>query len=144
MFSDKYERFLDKNYQLAEDVDFMLQAQKWLIASQGRTGTAANNYQEEPASGEQLESRRLLASRLDKFAKLGGQQSKQLIDLLRDSLGLGGELLAFNRYRALRLIAPTSELSGRFTCSVSSLDGDDLRATRLVIYGKYFVSCELR
>lgn len=83
---------------------------------------------------KQAASRRLLAGRLSKLAKLGGRHSRQLIESLRQALYM--DELDYSRFRALRLIRPTSELNGRFTCSVSSLDGDDLRSTKLVVYGK--------
>lgn len=132
----------------------MLQAYKWLIAT-GDTeqrdqvmsimSAAGSSPSEQPADGfpsaGELHSDegsagglRLLASRLNKLAKLGGRHSRQLLDSLRASLLM--DQPEFSRFRALRLIRPTTELNGRFTCSVSSLDGDDIRSTRLVIYGK--------
>lgn len=172
VYSDKYERFLDKSYQVNEDVDFMLQAYKWLTSGSPLTsepgninsmtaasegggmeiggevgdGATAASLSTAQATGgprdsnirPQLlaeESRRLLASKLNKLANLGGKHSRQLIDSLRSTLAM--EMAEFSRFRALRLLAPTTELSGRFTCSVSSLDSEDLRSTRLVVYGKY-------
>ena len=41
------------------------------------------------------------------------------------------------RYRALRLLNPPASLSGKYTCSVSSLANEDINSTHLVIYGKY-------
>lgn len=107
----------------------MLHAYRRLLADETQqVGQAqADAFGEEP-------SRRLLARRLERLAKLGGQHSRQLVDALRLALNMHQPELS--RFRALRLLWPTSELSGRFTCSVSSLDGDDLRSTELVVYGK--------
>ncbi|KAJ6218531.1 hypothetical protein RDWZM_009688 [Blomia tropicalis] len=38
------------------------------------------------------------------------------------------------RYRALRLLNPPASLSGKYTCSVSSLANEDINSTHLVIY----------
>lgn len=107
----------------------MLYAYRRLLADEQQAGSKqpGDAFGEEP-------SRRLLARRLDRLAKLGGEHSRQLIDSLR--LALNMHQAEFARFRALRLLWPTSELSGRFTCSVSSLDGDDLRSTGLIVYGK--------
>ncbi|UXI16655.1 tyrosine-tRNA ligase [Sarcoptes scabiei] len=40
------------------------------------------------------------------------------------------------RHRALRLINPPISLSGKYTCSVSSLQNEDNNSTHLVIYGR--------
>lgn len=155
VYSDKYEHFLDKSYQVNEDVDFMLQSYKWLVES-GTPGSAApplllpsepanqlhstnnnNNDNVDQANIEatnQQVNRKLLANRLNRLAKLGSEHSRQLLASLRSSLAMqNGD---FSRFRALRLIMPTSELNGRFTCSISSLEGDDLQSTRLVVFGK--------
>lgn len=100
----------------------------------GRAGEDGQDGQE----GGQLAAsrRRQLANRLSKLAKLGGKHSRQVLDSLRSALELDPKWPEFTRYRALRLIRPTTQLSGRFTCSVSSLEGDDLRSKQLVVYGK--------
>lgn len=173
VYSDKYEHFLDKSYEVSEDADFMLQAYRWLQLAAGQSSSSADtpsasasasapnsasasvsssshstsmvaglesiaNFEsvdDQAADRAQIEtSRRILANRLNKLAKLGGQHSRQLLDSLRAALNM--EHLDWSRYRALRLIRPTTELSGRFTCSVSSLDGDDLRSAKLLVYGK--------
>lgn len=141
----------------------MLQAYRWLLAA-GHSTTTMNKAaaHDTPSSALAIEtttssssslagqldfgseseldrahiesSRKILANRLNKLARLGGQHSRQLLDSLRAALNM--EQLEWSRYRALRLIKPTTELSGRFTCSVSSLDGDDLRSAKLLVYGK--------
>lgn len=40
------------------------------------------------------------------------------------------------RHRALRLLNPPASLSGKYTCSVSSLANEDTNSTTLVIFGK--------
>ena len=161
VYSDKYERFIDKQYQVNEDVDFMLQAYKWLTANDGerleagrraRSNHSAALHEQpndlapdmallddEPDEERHLAaaaaaSRKLLANRLNRLAKLGSDHSRQLLDSLRAALAM--EEADASRFRALRLVRPTVELDGRYTCSISSLDGDDLKSTRLIVYGK--------
>lgn len=123
----------------------MLQAYRWLLSggtSSNAIGSIASAADSTTSGGElfaaeraQLElSRRTLANRLNKLAKLGGQHSRHLLDSLRAALNM--DQLQYSRFRALRLIRPSTELNGNFTCSVSSLDGDDLRSTSLLVYGK--------
>ena len=116
---------------MTDDADFMLQAFKWLAeqGAEAEAGAGAGGGEQQVAA-----NRRLLANRLNRLAKLSSEHSRQLLHSLRASLAM--DQTDFSRFRALRLIRPTSELGGRFTCSVSSLDGDDLRSTRLVVYGK--------
>lgn len=40
------------------------------------------------------------------------------------------------RHRALNIVSPTIELSGEYRCQVSSLDGEDSRSKKMIIYGK--------
>ena len=40
------------------------------------------------------------------------------------------------RHRALRLLNPPAILSGKYTCSVQSLNNEDSNSTHLIIYGK--------
>lgn len=146
VYSDKYDKYLDKSYQVSDDVEFMLHAYRRLLqtspnehasrASAVVDGELDNvdQQQQQHTTNNEGSSRRLLANRLNKLAKLGGRQSRQLIDLLRQTLHM--DQLEWARYRALRLVKPTGKLSGRFTCSVSSLDSDDLRSTRMIVYGK--------
>lgn len=142
VYSDKYERFLDKSYEVSEDVDFMLLAYRRLLAAEptraelhleAEAAAAEEAGEAAAAAGRGEFGRRELARRL---ARLGG--GRQLVESLRSALEM--QQLDWSRFRALRLVRPTSELSGRFTCSVSSLDGDDLRSTRLVVYGKFHAS----
>lgn len=94
------------------------------------SGTTNNNLSDElPAI------RKLLANRLNRHAKLGSEYSRQFLESLKRTFAM--DQLEFSRFRALRLIRPTTELSGRFTCSISSLDSDDLRSTNLIVYGKF-------
>ena len=148
VYSDAYERFIDKSYQVNEDVDFLLGAYKSLAATSDapHIGAAADlDLQSSSSSSSSSDefgapqeasaaNRRLLANKLSRLAKLGGEHSQQLLRQLRASLAM--ESAESSKFRALRLLQPTTELNGRFTCSVSSLDGDDLRSTRLLVYGK--------
>lgn len=160
VYSDKYERFIDKQYQVSEDVDFMLQAYKQLtgglqsqrqqadreagLTLENSIGSLAEGApQIRPSSSSSImhdeqaviAGRKLLANRLNRLAKLGSDHSRQLLRSLRAMLAMDQEELS--RFRALRLIRPTVEMDGRYTCSISSLDGDDLQSTRLIVYGKY-------
>jgi len=88
--------------------------------------------------GEQQMSghRKLLANRLNRLAKLGSERSRQLLASLRSTLLMHDE--QFSKFRALRLVRPGTQMGGKFTCSVSSLDAEDLQSTRLVVFGKLF------
>lgn len=41
---------------------------------------------------------------------------------------------AYSRYRALKVLDPTTELSGKYTCLVSSLAGQDSREQNMTVY----------
>src|SRR5699024_3037931 len=47
------------------------------------------------------------------------------------------------RHRALRLLNPPASLSGKYTCSVQSLENEDANSTHLVIYGKVPTTTEM-
>lgn len=154
VFSDKYEKFIDKEYDLSEDLENLLD-----IYRKMQTSTTNNDHKSDFTNNNERDdeldissnlnpmdldadlslSRRKLAQRLGKLAKMGGPKSRQLLELLRHSLHM--DPLEQTRFRALRLIQPTSEMSGKFSCSVSSLDAQDLQWRQLTIYGK-FVSRE--
>ncbi|XP_022709324.1 uncharacterized protein LOC111272252 isoform X2 [Varroa jacobsoni] len=40
------------------------------------------------------------------------------------------------RYRALNILRPTTEMSGTYSCSVTSLQGQDTRAADMIVYAK--------
>jgi hypothetical protein len=42
----------------------------------------------------------------------------------------------YTRYRAIRLLRPTTELSGKYTCNVQSIRGEQNKAKTMIIYGK--------
>lgn len=46
----------------------------------------------------------------------------------------------YTRYRALNILRPTTDMSGTYSCSVTSLQGQDSRAAAMIVYG----GCELR
>lgn len=60
------------------------------------------------------------------------QTSGILTGRLDDSFKVGGP--KDSQYRALRIIRPTTELSGRYTCVVSSLAGHDSREQSMMVY----------
>ncbi|GBN18706.1 hypothetical protein AVEN_150846-1 [Araneus ventricosus] len=43
---------------------------------------------------------------------------------------------AYSRYRALKISEPSTELSGKYTCLVTSLAGQDSRAQLMTVFGK--------
>lgn len=44
---------------------------------------------------------------------------------------------AYSRFRALRIPKPSTELSGKYTCLVTSLAGQDSREQFMTVFGKY-------
>ncbi|EEC05584.1 conserved hypothetical protein [Ixodes scapularis] len=60
------------------------------------------------------------------------QTSGILSGRLDDSFKVGGP--KDSQYRALRIIRPTTELSGRYTCVVSSMAGHDSREQSMMVY----------
>lgn len=42
----------------------------------------------------------------------------------------------YSQYRAIRILKPTMELSGRYTCVVASLAGQDARHQDMTVFGK--------
>lgn len=60
------------------------------------------------------------------------QTSGILTGRLDDSFTVGGP--KDSHYRALRIIRPTTELSGRYTCVVSSMAGHDSRHQYMMVY----------
>lgn len=60
------------------------------------------------------------------------QTSGILTGRLDDSFTVGGS--RDSQYRALRIIRPTTELSGRYTCVVSSMAGQDSREQSMMVY----------
>lgn len=45
---------------------------------------------------------------------------------------------AYSRFRALRIPKPSTELSGKYTCLVTSLAGQDSREQIMTVFGKKF------
>lgn len=43
----------------------------------------------------------------------------------------------YTRSRALNIQRPTTELSGRYSCQVQSLEGSDSAEDSMIVYGKY-------
>lgn len=43
----------------------------------------------------------------------------------------------FNKYRALNLLRPTVDLSGRYSCQVQSMNSHDIKEDIMTVYGMY-------
>lgn len=43
---------------------------------------------------------------------------------------------AYTKYRALNILRPTTEMTGTYSCSVTSLQGQDSRSADMVVYGE--------
>ncbi|XP_023224014.1 uncharacterized protein LOC111625184 [Centruroides sculpturatus] len=59
--------------------------------------------------------------------------------ILQDRLDLNfsvNTVDAYSRYRALKVLDPTTELSGKYTCLVTSLAGQDSREQNMTVYGE--------
>ena len=48
----------------------------------------------------------------------------------------------FRKHRALKILNPTTELSGTYRCKVSSFVDEDFMQRRMIVYGKYFKSVD--
>lgn len=46
---------------------------------------------------------------------------------------------ALTKYRAIKLVRPTTDYSGRYSCEVSSLFSQDSKAKTMLVYGEYFL-----
>lgn len=46
---------------------------------------------------------------------------------------------AYSKYRALRIERPSTELSGKYTCLVTSLAGQDSRSQLMTVFGESFL-----
>ena len=44
----------------------------------------------------------------------------------------------FRKHRALKILNPTTELSGTYRCKVSSFVDEDFMQRRMIVYGKYY------
>jgi hypothetical protein len=57
---------------------------------------------------------------------------------LKDRLDLNFTVSSdpYERYRALRIIRPTIELHGEFSCKVSTFDAEDVRTANMIVYGR--------
>ena len=42
----------------------------------------------------------------------------------------------FRKHRALKILRPTTELTGVYKCKVGSLEDEDFMAKKMVVYGK--------
>lgn len=67
----------------------------------------------------------------------------QGLGILRDRLNLGYEASTDERkrHRALHILKPGPDLSGDYTCSVSTVQNEDMRTKTMLVYGE--LSCNL-
>ena len=42
----------------------------------------------------------------------------------------------YTKYRAIKLLRPTTDLSGKYTCNVQSIRGEQNKAKTMIIYGE--------
>lgn len=42
----------------------------------------------------------------------------------------------YTKYRALKIMRPTTEMSGSYSCSVTSLQGQDTKTKEMIVYGE--------
>ena len=63
-----------------------------------------------------------------------GKLFKDRIDL--NYIAGGGSAGEYERHRALKILRPTTELSGMYKCKVSSFIDEDFMAARMVVYCK--------
>ena len=61
----------------------------------------------------------------------------QALNELRDEIDLNFAINAhpYKKYRALKIINPTTKLAGRYKCSVSTFSDEDFSSKVMIIYG---------
>ena len=78
------------------------------------------------------------------FQWLPGRPPQTIGDLFHDRLDLSYEVEGsdqFRRHRAIKILKPTTELSGMYRCKVSSFIDEDFMQKPMIVYGKnIFVS----
>lgn len=65
-------------------------------------------------------------------------QKPQAIGILKGKVDLNYEAskqIAY-RHKALRIVQPTTELSGIYKCVVSTFENEDFMSKRMIVYGK--------
>ena len=73
------------------------------------------------------------------FQWLPGRPPQAIGDLFRDRLDLTYEVAnsdEFRKHRAIKILRPTTELSGMYRCKVSSFVDEDFMQKPMVVYGK--------
>lgn len=77
------------------------------------------------------------------FQWLPGRNPQTIGDLFRDRIDLTYEVAnsdEFRKHRALKILKPTTELSGMYRCKVSSFVDEDFMQKPMIVYGKIFTS----
>ena len=76
------------------------------------------------------------------FQWLPGRPPQTIGDLFRDRLDLTYEVEGsdeFRKHRAIKILHPTTELSGMYRCKVSSFVYEDFMQKPMTVYGKNIV-----
>ena len=73
------------------------------------------------------------------FQWLPGRPPQTIGDLFKDRLDLSYEVAdsdQFRKHRAIKILKPTTELSGMYRCKVSSFVDEDFMQKPMIVYGK--------
>ena len=73
------------------------------------------------------------------FQWLPGRPPQTIGDLFQDRLDLTYEVAGsdeFRKHRAIKILKPTTELSGMYRCKVSSFVDEDFMQKPMIVYGK--------
>ena len=73
------------------------------------------------------------------FQWLPGRPPQTIGDLFKDRLDLTYEVAnsdQFRKHRAIKILKPTTELSGMYRCKVSSFVDEDFMQKPMIVYGK--------
>ena len=80
------------------------------------------------------------------FQWLPGRPPQTIGELFKDRLDLSYEVAdsdQFRKHRAIKILKPTTELSGMYRCKVSSFVDEDFMQKPMIVYGKkpssYFI-----
>ena len=74
------------------------------------------------------------------FQWLPGRPPQTIGDLFQDRLDLTYEVAGsdeFRKHRAIKILKPTTELSGMYRCKVSSFVDEDFMQRRMIVYCEY-------
>lgn len=68
-----------------------------------------------------------------------GQKKPQGLGILKDKLNLEYKITEDinTMHRALHILRPSAELSGEYTCVVSTFHNEDRRSKKMLVFGKF-------